>query len=355
MTTTNTTELAAVKAAEITNQPGSIKAAVLAQFADAEVMLTGLAEKYRNVAYDVATTKGMAEAKAARADIRDNGRLAVTKAETRIKAEVNDLKRVMSAEVERLVAIVKPVEDHIDGQIKAEEARKAAEKAERERAEAERKAAHMQNLSKLASYPSMIVGRSLEAMINGIEVVSAIQIGPEWEEFREQADLAKAKALEEMRAIADRERQRLENERLAAELEAQRRQLAEQAAELDRQRAALQAAQQPAVEAQPVQAAPTAPVVIDTDAMEEARGVMADTSRVHTAPLGNEPANEVETLTTGEVCEFFGLQSTSLRVEFIQSLGFSPVPRGGRASHWRKSDLRAIGRSLIAHIEARIA
>lgn len=327
MTTTNTTELAAVKAAEITNQPGSIKATVLAQFADAEVVLTGLAEKYRDVAYDVTTSKGMAEAKAARADIRDNGRLAVTKAETRIKAEVNDLKRVMSAEVERLVAIVKPVEDHIDGQIKAEETRKAAEKAERERAEAERKATHQQNLAKLASYPSMIVGRSLEAMVNGIEVVAAIEIGTEWEEFREQAEQVKAKALEEMRGIADRERQRLENERLAADLEAQRRQLAEQAAELERQRAALQAAQQPAVAAQPVDA----------------------------APLGIESAEEVETLTTGEVCEFFGLPSTSLRVEFIQSLGFSPVPRGGRASHWRKSDLRAIGRSLIAHIEARIA
>ena len=118
----------------------SIKDSVLAQFKEAELTIVGLAEKYKNVVYAVATPSGMRDAIAARADLRDNGRLFVTKSQDRIKGEVNDLKRVMADETERLVSIVKPVEDSIDAQIKVEEKRKADEKAERDRKEAERNA-----------------------------------------------------------------------------------------------------------------------------------------------------------------------------------------------------------------------
>ena len=103
-----------------TDKPPSIKATVLAQFKTAAVGIVALATKYTNVAYDCSTTKGMADAVAARRDLRENGRLFLTRTEKDVKADVNDLKRVMADEVTRLVAIVAPVEEAIDSQIQAE-------------------------------------------------------------------------------------------------------------------------------------------------------------------------------------------------------------------------------------------
>lgn len=247
---------AAVATTSTSLAPLSIKDTVLAQFKTAEVSVTELADKYRSVAYDCTTTKGMAEAKAARADLRDNGRLALTKTEARVKAEVNDLKRVMSAEVERLVAIVQPVEDAVDAQIKAEEKRKADEKAERERLAAERKAQFDAAIDKIRRYltlaqqPDMTAAR-IQA---GIDMLAAQTYGPEWAEFAVLAANAQCETLEGMRkahaaAVAREaenarlEAQRAENERLAAELAEQQRQQAEAAAELQRQQEELAAAQ----------------------------------------------------------------------------------------------------------------
>ena len=218
MTESNTTELAAVRAAATAIAPLSIKDTVLAQFKEAETSLTTLADRYRNVAYDTTTPKGMRDAIAARADLRDNGRLFVTRAEKRIKADVNDLKRVMAEEVERLVGIVQPVEESIDKQIKAEEERKAAEKAERERIEAERVGAHKANIDKLKSYVARAEGQPVDAIERAIQSLQTLQIGAEWEEFAGEALAARASTIEALQKQVANDRQRLENERLAKEL-----------------------------------------------------------------------------------------------------------------------------------------
>lgn len=226
----------------IIEQPGtlavpavSIKSAVLAQFADAEKTVTALAEKYRSVAYDCATTKGMADAKAARLDLRENGRYAVQRAEARVKTEVNDLKRVMAGEVDRLVAIVRPVEDAIDGQIKAEEARKEAERAERERQaaeaariEAERRQRLEDGIATLAGYVGKAQGKTAAQMAAGIAFVEKIQIDPaHWQEYAERAAQTLAATLEALRALHAAQ---VKAEADAAELEALRREKAEREA-----------------------------------------------------------------------------------------------------------------------------
>lgn len=198
--------------------PVSIKETVLAQFKQAETTITTLAAKYMNVAYAVATPKGMKEAVAARADLRDNGRLFVTKAEARIKTEVNDLKRIMADEVTRLVAIVKPVEDSIDAQIKAEETRKAEEKAKRDREEANRVAAHRANIETIKSYVSLAQGHTIDVIDHAAETLFDMHFGPEWEEFAGEASAARDAAVESLNKMIANERQRLENERLQKEL-----------------------------------------------------------------------------------------------------------------------------------------
>lgn len=371
MTETNTTELAAVKAADIAAKPLSIKDAVLAQFAEAETTLMGLAEKYRAVAYDVTTSKGMAEAKAARADLRDNGRLFVTKAETRIKAEVNDLKRVMSSEVERLVAIVKPHEDAIDAQIKAEEKRKEEEKAEKARIEAERVQKHQANLDKIAQYPKMLEGRTLEEMDSAITKVEAIVIGESWEEFADQAKQALAKALAGMRDVAARERMRLDNERMAEQLKQQAEELQRQQTEIMRQRVASAVFTFPEVVQathQSIQdlAATVSKQVQDAEDKQAIPSEVAADLRVVIAGLASvgeeitpqqnvtaqsESDETAPVITTGSLCDRLGLP---LRSEFIQSLGFEPVPCPGRGTYWKESDIKPIGLAIIEFIKGRI-
>jgi hypothetical protein len=244
----------------------SIKDAVLAQFKEAENTVLALVEKYRAVAFDVATTKGMNEAKAARLELREKGRFALTRAEKSVKADVNDLKRVMADEVERIVAIVMPIEEAIDQQIKAEEDRKAAAKAERDRIEAERVAAHQAGITKVRAYLARCQAPDMtaERIGKGIDLLTAVAFGPEWEEFAPLAAAAQAETLTAMRALqgqaidrevaaAKAEDDRIEQQRIAAEnaIEAQRLKdaavaMATQQRAIDAQLAAL-AAQQKAV------------------------------------------------------------------------------------------------------------
>lgn len=380
----------------------SIKDAVLAQFKAAELTITTLADKYRDVAYDVATPKGMKEAVAARADLRDNGRLFVTKAEARIKGEVNDLKRVMSSEVDRLVAIVKPVEDAVDAQIKAEEQRKAAEKAERERIAAEKAAVHQAKIAKIRAAADNAKGISSERIMNGIALVEGLTFGVECEDFLSQYQQAKEETLASMRSsLADAqdreaaEAQRLENERVAAELAAQRAALEAQAAEIRRQAEAAEAIRVAAThaivftfpdpeekaraqhesqqaEAKRIQAendhaaAQRASLVqvqaeivkgtelacgipLETErAMGEARAVMAATSDVRTAPMGLPASAEPATLKLGTIGERLGFTLTEAFVSEV--LGIKPSGKDKRAVLYRESDFPRICDALSRHV-----
>lgn len=399
MTETTVAEVAAVAAAaESTPTPAlikeekpaiakmSVKDVVLAQFKEAEVTLVGMAKKYSNVAFAVTTTKGMKEAKEARADLRDNGRLFVTKAEERIKGEVNDLKRVMADEVVRLVAIVKPHEEAIDKQIKAEETRKANEKAERDRIEAERIELHEANLAILASYPAKAEGRSAEDIEKAIAIVSAIEIGDQWEEFKAQAEQTKTASVEAMQKALDAERLRAENARMAAQLEAQRLALAELAAELKRQQDAMMATRIaqthaivfsfPAEEAIPAleQTEPEAPAEpVDPTPIQmpvhygfarrpapAAQPTAEPEQPTPEAPADQEPeqpAPAIELMTTGELCKRLegNLKGLTLTTEFVKALGFTPVQTKKPGTHWAASDLAMIGAALINHIREQIS
>ena len=209
MTMNDTLEFPPIEAPSAALAPASIKSAVLAQFADAERTVTALADKYRRVAYDCTTTAGMAAAKAARMDLRENGRYAVQRAESRVKTEVNDLKRVMADEVARIVEIVRPVEEAIDQQIKAREEQVAAEKAERERQaaeaarlEAERRQRLEDGITTLEGYVTKAKGWTAAKMAEGIAFVDRIVIEPaHWQEYTERAAVTLAKTRETLRAM----------------------------------------------------------------------------------------------------------------------------------------------------------
>ncbi|WP_289242030.1 MULTISPECIES: hypothetical protein [Delftia] len=341
--------------------PISIREAVLAQFREAEPTIQALADKYRDVAYAVATPKGMKEAVAARADLRDNGRLLLTRTETRIKGEVNDLKRTMADEVERLVGVVKPIEEHVDAQIKAEEKRKADEKAAREKAEADRVAQHRQNLEKLRAYADQAKGQPVEAIERAIAALEALQFGEEWEEFATAAALTRESTVAALRALAQTERTRLENERLARELAEAKAALAAATAQAAAPAPGTPAptaahAQQMTLEATapaPVQAAPSS----TPEAVAHAPVAPAPVPAVRHAPPRSEVQQRApmaqlivdgQTMTIGAINAALGL--LKIDGETLVAVGII-IERSRGAVHMATEDFTALCNLLIAHIE----
>lgn len=337
MSQTHATEMTAVQSATTSIAPLSIKDTVLAQFSEAQQTITALASRYQNVVFDVATPKGMREALAARAELRDNGRFFLTRAEKRIKGEVNDLKRVMAEKVEELVAIVQPVEDAVDAQIKAEEQRKAAEKAELARIEGERVAAHQAGLAKLRGYVAQAKGQPLEKIERAFEVLAATVIGPEWQEFAGQAEDLRQSVVSELRGLADLELQRLENERQAALVAAERAALQKEREELEAARRA-QAAPAPAA---PVEffAPPAVPPVPPSQ----------PTPSPQPAPV----ADVGTACTLGQINTRIALWQTS--VAQLEQLGFTPVATAKAAKLYRESDVLDIYAAMVRHLQSLMA
>lgn len=110
----------------------AIRSAVAALYDPLRPEIEAMAEKWRDVAFDVSTTKGMNEAKKARQDLRENGRFRLQNIRDEAKKELNAAKKVIEEGAESLIKIIRPHEDAIDSQITAEETRKAEEKRKAE-------------------------------------------------------------------------------------------------------------------------------------------------------------------------------------------------------------------------------
>lgn len=221
--------------------PLTIKATILAQYAAIEPDILALADRYRDVAYAVTTPKGLAEAKAARHELRERGRFMLNRALEAKKRDLNDGKALLTAETERLVAVIRPVEDAIDAQVTAEESRQAEAKAERERVAAEearvaaeRRTKFEGEIAKIRDCAVRAKGLPSERIAKGITAVDAIAIDEEtWAEFAPAASIAQAETLVAMRELLAEAQAA---EKAAAEAKAQREELERQAAEVALQR-----------------------------------------------------------------------------------------------------------------------
>lgn len=367
MTDTTTTAVAAPQSpGAVLAKPLSIKDTVIAQFKEAEAGLQAMADRYRDVVYDVTTTKGMKEAIAARAELRDDGRRMLTRTEKKVKDDVNELKQVMSAEVERLIAIVKPVEDAIDAQIKVEETRKATEKAERERKETERIAAHQANIAQLRGYVARAEGQPLAAIQGAIVALNELTFGEEWEEFAQAAGEARDATVTALQALVKQEEQRIENENLRAQLAAlqtpavvtpESEQYSAQAL-TQKAQAAIETVAQPTTtameavcEIEPAQAGDGFAV----DAWDE-HGADADPAPppvaqpVPSAPPLQPATDDGERISLGQIKT--RIAPVSIDAAGLELLGFKHQSTGGAAKLYRACDLPAIRDALVQHLLA---
>lgn len=386
---------AAIRSDIATTGPATIKETVLAQFREAEAAVTALAEKYRAVAYPVETPKGMNDAKAARLELREKGRYAIQRSETRIKTEVNDLKRIMSAEVDRLVAIVQPVEDHIDGQIKARESVLAAEKAERERLAAEaatneaaRVEAHRAHIARIKGYVAQAHGASAAKLQSAIDFLRGVPIDAAYEEFQGEAERARDDTLLTLDIMLDQAQEReaherqvreqaAENARIAAELAEQRRQIEAQAAELRRQQeaeaqrlAAIQREKEAAELAAQRAESARLEALADANRAAIAAAERSETVTVETVPLSlpegdtlnpiadqnaqeSAPAPRVDepaTLKLGVISERLGFTVSAAFLADV--LHIKPARTDGRAALFTEGQYQTLCRQLISHVSA---
>lgn len=215
-----------------------------------------------------------------------NPRLEVERARKAAKAPVLALGKAIDSFAGQLEDRLRKGEDHYKAQIEAEEARRAAAKAEAERKERERVEALRAGVAKLRSYVERAAGQPADAILKAITALSALAFAAEdWQEFVATATAARDETVAKLRELhaqaVEHEAQAVEAERLrvlaeaqAAELEALRareaeRQAQELAAEYERQ----------AAERRPEQAAmryPNGAPMYDTTVKENGDLLMLD-------------------------------------------------------------------------------
>lgn len=162
----------------------------IAEYSPTAAALKALAEKYKGKMYEVTTTAGMTEATIARREIRGY-RVALENKRVEIKAPALQRARDIDAEAKRITKALEELEDPIDSQIKAEEARK--EQIKQEAAEKERRRVQSLHdaIQKLRDLPLLASGKTAVEVADIISSAKAIVIGDEYQELQLAAQTAR--------------------------------------------------------------------------------------------------------------------------------------------------------------------
>jgi hypothetical protein len=207
--------------------------AVTTQVAKFDAVAAGikaLQEKYTGVIYPVTTAQGMAEAKAARAAIREP-RYEVERIRKAAKAPILALGKSLDDRAKRITAALEAIEAPIDQQIKAEEDRKEAERQARVNAELARVAGHQERIAEIRGAVTAAATCTAQEILYHIEDVEKLPADESFEEFQQQAVDAKDATLARLREMHGAAVQR---EAEAARIEAERKELEQLRAEQER-------------------------------------------------------------------------------------------------------------------------
>lgn len=216
----------------------------IAEYSQTAAALSDLRHRYLGIAFNVSTTKGMDEAKKARQEVKGY-RTALENKRKEIKAPALERCRLIDDEAKTITAALLEIEEPIDQQIKAEEARKEAEKAAKVEAERQRVAAIRVQIEAIKNHAGFAVGKSADAILKILSGVEGFEIGEDFQEFKPDAEQAKAETLDKLKTLhtaqveheAEQARiaaERAELAKLRAEAEAREREAAAARAEQER-------------------------------------------------------------------------------------------------------------------------
>jgi colicin import membrane protein len=205
----------------------------IAEYSKTEAALSDLRTRFSDVVFNVATTKGMDEAKKARSELREY-RVSLEKQRVEIKAPALERCRQIDSEARRITIELTAIEDPIDGQIKKEEDRKAIEKAAKEAAERERIEAINARFDAIKALPLRAVNASAEDIRAVIADAETIDPATFPEELQSAAKYERQVAINGLRASLDR-READDDEQV--KIAAEREELAKLRAEQEAMRA----------------------------------------------------------------------------------------------------------------------
>lgn len=201
---------------EATKDIGEIQSQ-LTQFNLVEAGIAELQSKYAGAVFDVKTTKGMDEAKSARAAIREP-RYRVEEIRKAAKAPVLKIGKEIDAAAKAVTKKLVALEDPIDAQIKVEEKRKEDEKQARIKAEEMRVAAINAKLDEIRNLPAKLITASSEDMKAAHKALTTRHLT--MEEFAEMVERAEAVRAESAQILATMYDTKVAAERAAAEAKA---------------------------------------------------------------------------------------------------------------------------------------
>lgn len=215
----------------------------IAEYNPIEAGLSALRARMANVEYDVITVKGMAVAKADRAEVRTL-RVSLEAKRKEIKAPALAHAKRIDDEAKRITAALLEIEEPIDAQIKARELVLEQERAARELAERERITAIHQRIADIREFVAMAAGcRTAHQVDNLLSTLSLTSLTG-FEEFSDEAEDAHLDAMTRVKAILVEKREaEAEAARIAEEQAAAAAQLKKDREELAAQQAAAKAEQ----------------------------------------------------------------------------------------------------------------
>lgn len=171
----------------------------VAEFDRVGAGLAALREQYGNVVYDVTTTAGMTDAKAARLAIREP-RYEIERIRKAAKAPILALGKKLDTEAARITSELEKLERPIDSAIKAEEDRKEAEKQAKIEAEQRRVANLQERVAYLRGNQTLSASSGSELIAGHIEDLEGESVEG-LEEFEQQGIDAKTAGLARLRAL----------------------------------------------------------------------------------------------------------------------------------------------------------
>jgi hypothetical protein len=344
---------------------------VIVEYSATEAALAALRQKYAGIVFDLTTVKGDKEARAARLELTTL-RTSLEKKRKQFKAPALEFGKKIDSEASRVTAEILALEYPIDDQIKADEARRAAEKAERDRIAAERAQGFRNRIAVIRSFVGKCSSIASERIAKGIAQVEQVDVSAAaFEEFAAEAASAKDETLIAMRQImaetkareeeaARVEAQRIENERVAAEQKARADALAAQQAEIDRQSRELREAQEAQAKAEAdrirkdAQDRTMANLLAEKE-YRQARNCPPQPAKEAVSPAEPEQLSMVEPapdngarLKLGELNA--RLAPLSISADGLAELGFPHVATEKAAKLYRASDWPAICAALAKHL-----
>lgn len=377
---------------------------VLVEYSKTEAMLAELRKKHAGVVFDLTTTKGDKEARAARLELVKL-RTSLEAKRVEFKAPALAFGKKIDTEAKRITDEIRVLELFIDKQITADEDRRAVEKAERDRIEALRIQGLRDKIAGIRSCLGKCRGITAERIANGIEQVGRIDVSEAvFFELAGEALSAKTETIAEMRILhteavareaelAKIEEQRIENERIAAQNKAQADAMAAQQAALDKAAADLkieqqrvadelkrieddkaaakeladaeakrasdarlkeQAAQFEALEQSETKRLSSLNSAMVVDVCEQVTPCLPAHTQisVYSEKAWSEPVvicpPTPPSMKLGQICERLGFNVTA---EFLRQLGFEPAATEKAAKLYHERDFSSMCDALVHHVK----